>query len=31
LARTLTQEASGLLDVTKEFRSKLASTQKQLT
>ena len=31
LAITLTQEASCLLDVTKEFRSKLASTQKQLT
>jgi hypothetical protein len=28
LARTLTQEASGLLDVTKEFKSKLESTKK---
>jgi hypothetical protein len=31
LAKTLTQEASGLLDITKEFRSKLESTQKELT
>lgn len=30
LAGTLTQEASGLLDVTKEFRSKLVTTQKEL-
>merc|ERR1711998_593869 len=30
LAATLTQEASGLLDVTKEFKSKLQGTQKEL-
>jgi hypothetical protein len=30
LAATLTQEASGLLDVTKEFRSKLEGTKKEL-
>lgn len=30
LAATLTQEATGLLDVTKEFRSKLQGTQKEL-
>lgn len=31
LAKTLTAEASGLLDITKEFRSKLESTQKELS
>ena len=31
MARTLTQEASGLLDVTKEFRSKLQSTKKDIS
>jgi hypothetical protein len=30
LAGTLTQEASGLLDTTKEFRSKLQSTQAEI-
>lgn len=30
LAATLTQEATGLLDITKEFRSKLQGTQKEL-
>lgn len=31
MARTLTAEASGLLDVAKEFRSKIASTKNQLS
>lgn len=30
LAATLTEQASGLLDTTKEFRSKLQSTQSEL-